>query len=142
MKFILSICFLIVSSTLFGQQSEFGWLLGTWQENRKSFESWKYEDGLLSGTAYQLDHSSGKEIVTEQIKLIKKEGNFYYVPDVAGPQGPVEFRITSFDKDSFTAENPDHDFPKKIVYKKIGDTLEATISGQGKSIRYSFKKIK
>jgi hypothetical protein len=142
MKPVLSFCFLIVSSTLFGQQNEFGWLIGTWQENENSFEVWKDEGNFLSGSSYKIDKARNKT-VTEEIKLIKKGNDFYYVPDVAGPQGPIEFKITSFDKNSFIAENPAHDFPKKIIYKKINDQqLEATISGGSKSISYSFKKIK
>ncbi|HEV8515545.1 MAG TPA: DUF6265 family protein [Cyclobacteriaceae bacterium] len=143
MKLILSICLLTVSSALFGQQKEFNWLIGTWQDAKYSFEVWKDEGGFLSATAYQIDHQSGNKNVNEEIKLIKKGNDFYYVPDVAGPQGPIEFKITSFDKNSFTAENPSHDFPKKIIYKKINEQqLEATISGGSKSISYAFKKIK
>jgi len=41
------------------------------------------------------------------------------------------------------AENPAHDFPKKIIYNNInGQQLEATISDGNKSISYSFKRIK
>ena len=142
MKLILSLCFLVVSSALFGQQVEFGWLIGTWQEAKYSFEVWKKEGDFLSASAYQIDHQSGNKVVSEEIKLVKKGNDFYYVPDVAGPQGPIEFRITSFDENSFTAENPEHDFPKKIIYKRTGELLEATISGGSKSISYSFKKVK
>ncbi len=142
MKLILSFCFLIVSSALFAQQNEFGWLIGTWQEAKYSFEIWKDEGNFLSASAYQIDHQSGSKVVSEEIKLVKKGNDFYYIPDVAGPQGSIEFKITSFDENSFTAENPEHDFPKKIIYKRTGERLEATISGGSKSISYSFKKIK
>ena len=141
MKAILSFCFLIVSSALFGQQKEFSWLIGTWQDTEDSFEVWKDEGSFLSGSSYKID-KAGNKTVTEEIKLIKKGNDFYYVPDVAGPQGPIEFKIISFDKNSFTAENPTHDFPKKIMYNVNEKQLDATISGGSKSISYSFKKIK
>jgi len=142
MKLILSFCFFVMTSALFGQQSEFSWLVGTWQENENSFEAWKNEGSFLSGSSYKID-KDGNETVTEEIKLIKKGHDFYYVPDIAGPQSPIEFKITSFDKNSFTAENLNHDFPKKIIYKKINEQqLEATISGGGKSISYTFKKVR
>ncbi len=124
MKLILSFCFLIVSSALFAQQNEFGWLIGTWQEAKYSFEIWKDEGNFLSASAYQIDHQSGSKVVSEEIKLVKKGNDFYYIPDVAGPQGSIEFKITSFDENSFTAENPEHDFPKKIIYKRTGERLE------------------
>jgi hypothetical protein len=143
MKLILSFCFLIVASALFAQQNEFGWLIGTWQEvNKNSFEVWKNEGTFLSGNSYKIDNS-GNKTFTEEIKLIKKGKDFYYVPNVAGPQGPIEFKITSFDEHAFTAENSEHDFPKMIIYKKINEQqFEATLSGGTKSISYSFKIVK
>ena len=142
MKFILTVCFLIASSFLLAQQSEFGWLIGTWQEAKYSFEIWKEQDSFLSASAYQIDHQTGSKIINEEIKLIKKENDFYYIPDIAGPQGPVQFKITFFDKNSFVAENFEHDFPKKIVYKRTGELLDATISGGSKSLHFTFKRIK
>jgi hypothetical protein len=143
MKPALISCFLIVSFAAFGQQKEFSWLIGTWQEvNKNAFEVWKEDGNSLSGSSYRIDQA-GNKTVTEEIKLIKKGSDFYYVPDVTGPQGPVEFKIIFFDKNGFTAENPEHDFPKKIIYNKINEQqLEATISAGTKSISYSFKKIK
>jgi hypothetical protein len=142
MKFIVWACFLFASLPLLGQKNEFGWLLGTWQEDKKmSFEVWIDEGRFLSGSAYLMDHS-GKKTITEEIKLIRKGKDFYYVPDVAGPQGPIEFKITSFDNNSFIAENPDHDFPKRIAYKKMDERLEAIISGGRNEISYTYKKIK
>lgn len=143
MKFILSIVFLPFSSLLFAQHQEFNWLIGTWQEGqKKSFETWEVKDNFLFATAYIVDRS-GNKIITEEIKLIKKEKDFFYVPDVAGPQGAIEFRITSFGETSFVAENPEHDFPKKIVYKKINEgELVATISAGSNSTSYSFRKIR
>src|SRR6478752_4530259 len=143
MKLVLSFCFLMVPSALFGQQKEFGWLIGTWQDAKYSFEVWKDEGSFLSATAYQIDHQSGNKNVTEEIKLIKKGNDFYYVPDVAGPQGPIEFKITSFDKNSFTAENPSHDFPKKIIYKRMDDNhLQAWVGANQYLSHFLFTKIK
>ena len=140
-KVALSVFFLSFSTFLAAQQSDFGWLIGTWkQENKMSFEVWRREGEFLSGSAYKVDQSGNKSI-TEEIKLIKKGSDFYYVPDVAGPQGEIEFKVTYFDKEGFTAENLAHDFPKKIIYKINEKQLIATISGGTKSISYSFQKI-
>jgi hypothetical protein len=141
MKFIFVI-FLFAAIHSFGQQKEFGWLVGTWQEEGKnSYEVWKENSGFLEAESY--NKKDGNKIVTEEIKLIKKGNDFYYVPDVAGTQGSIKFKITSFGKSNFTAENPAHDFPNKIVYEKIDDAhLKATISDANKSISHSFIKIK
>ncbi len=141
MKVVLAFL-LFVTTCSFGQQKEFAWLIGTWQEEGKtSYEVWRDDNGFLSAESYKM--KDGNKIVTEEIKLIKKGNDFYYVPDVSGPQGAIEFKITSLGKNNFTAENPAHDFPKKITYEKIDDThLKATIGDENKTISYSFIKIK
>ena len=141
MRFIFAL-FLLASIHSFGQRKEFGWLIGTWQEEGKtSYETWREDNGSLSAESYKM--KDGNKVVTEEIKLVKKGNDFFYVPDVAGPQGPIEFKITTLGKDNFTAENPAHDFPKKISYEKVDDThLKATIGDANKTITYSFIKIK
>lgn len=143
MKYVIYALFLCIPVFADAQKNEFAWLVGTWQEENKSaFEEWTVTDGFLSATSYKMD-ASGNRQVTEVIKLIKKGKDFFYVPDVAGPQGEVEFKITTLESDGFVAENPAHDFPKKIAYKKLDDQrLVATISGGTKAIRYAFRKIK
>jgi len=133
---------IFLSTFSFAQPQEFSWLIGTWQEEGKSsFEVWKESNELLSAESYKM--KDGNKIVTEEIKLIKKGNEFFYVPDVAGPQGPVEFKISSYGKNNFSAENPAHDFPKKISYEKIDDThLKATIGDANKIISYTFIKVK
>lgn len=133
---------MFLSTYSFAQQQEFSWLAGTWQEEGKSsFEVWKENNGFLSAESYKM--KDGNKIVTEEIKLIKKGNEFFYVPDIAGPQGPVEFKITSYGKENFTAENPAHDFPKKISYEKMDDAhIKATIGDANKTISYTFVKVK
>lgn len=138
----LTLVFCFVSVYAFSQKKEFGWLIGTWQEEGKqAFEEWKEDNSFLLGVSYQM--KDGKKVITEEIKLIKKGEDFFYVPDVAGPQGPVEFKVTSHNKTSFIAKNPNHDFPTKIGYEKIDDThVKASIGDANKTISYSFIKIK
>jgi hypothetical protein len=57
---------------------------------------------------------------------------------IAMPRGgaPVRFRLTStvFESDtrlhgdSATFENPEHDYPQRVTYARVGDRLTATIS--------------
>ena len=47
-------------------------------------------------------------------------------------QAPVPFRLASMDARSATWENPAHDFPTRILYRRVGaDTLVARIEGPG-----------
>ncbi len=47
-------------------------------------------------------------------------------------QQPVPFRLASMDGTSAVWENPAHDFPTRIAYRRVaGDTLVARIEGPG-----------
>ena len=47
-------------------------------------------------------------------------------------QAPVPFRLVSMDARSAAWENPAHDFPTRIAYRRVaGDTLVARIEGPG-----------
>ncbi|MBI3482493.1 MAG: hypothetical protein HY015_05890, partial [Bacteroidetes bacterium] len=82
MKSVLLVLMLISTYSLV-RQKEFSWLVGTWQEEGKqSFEVWKWDDNFLSAESYKM--KEGSKIITEEIKLIKKGNEFYYVTDVAG----------------------------------------------------------
>jgi hypothetical protein len=143
---------LFASSFLFvhishAQQKEFGWLIGTWkQEDKPIFETWKLSKDAktLEGFSYRVKE---KDTVTmENIRLTYAGDSFHYIPIVAGEEAPVDFRITRYDRQSFFAENPQHDFPKVIRYRLViiehKKLLEASIEGNGKVIPYRFEKIK
>ncbi len=47
-------------------------------------------------------------------------------------QQPVPFRLTALDPQGAAWENPQHDFPTRIAYRRVpGDTLVARIEGPG-----------
>ena len=65
---------------------------------------------------------------------------------VAKPSGQPEatFTSTSVSSAEVVFENPAHDFPKKVSYKRDGDTLVASIegpmNGQTRRIEFPYKK--
>jgi hypothetical protein len=146
MKAILTAILLLPALANGQAPDSFHWLIGQWRlEGKNTFEVWELDGKqILSGRAFQV--KGADTLVTEVITLSFYDGAFHYVPDVAGDQLPVDFRITSSNNSSFVAENPQHDFPKRITYlhAKTNDkeTIRATIAGNGKSISYLFFKMK
>jgi len=147
---LLSILLLIVEPTRAQDVKDFQWLVGSWKllntnPEKNSYEVWK-DAGHNTLTAISYNIKNADTLITEEIKLLREGRSAYYTPDVAGPQGEVKFKITSYDADGFVAENPAHDFPKKIRYHRVteqeGERLEATIEGGGKSINYTFVRVK
>jgi hypothetical protein len=135
---------------------QFDWLKGNWKlEGKQVYEKWQtVNDTMLGGIGYHFmveEHEKDEMdiIFDESIRLVSRNDKFFYIPAPRNQnQGKeVEFQITSFTKNSFTAENSKHDFPTRIVYKLLDQThLHAYIEGKNKSkkkrIDYYFQKQK
>ena len=60
-----------------------------------------------------------------------KDSALVFTPRLEG-QAPVPFALAKMDKSSVTWENPAHDFPTRIAYRRVpGDSLVARIEGPG-----------
>ena len=123
-------------------------LEGTWKMNTKRgaiCEEWKKIDkNYLQNRGYMIKGSD--TIVTERVALTNtKEGIFYTstVEDQNQKQ-PIAFKMTGSENNMFVFENPQHDFPKRIVYKFItADSLHAFIDDgteAGKKQNFYFKR--
>lgn len=142
----MSIC-LVIAGASQAQVKEFGWLVGTWKiKDKMVFERWKpARDGKgLEGFSFRV--KGADTVAMEQIRFVYEENSFHYIPDLAGDQPPVDFKLTQHNAQGFVAENPQHDFPKIIRYKLIrkenSDVIEASIEGDGKVIPYHFERVK
>lgn len=120
------------------------WLTGTWirtncKPGQSGYETWaKVNDLKLTGKGVTL---KGKQShFVEELQLINKGNELFYVVKVSGETKPIYFKLTALTEDSFTCENPEHDFPKKISYKKEGKSIKAFISGDGHQVEYLFTK--
>jgi Domain of unknown function (DUF6265) len=123
-------------------------LEGTWKMNTKRgavCEEWKKMDkNYLQNKGYMI---KGKDtIVSERVALTNtKEGIFYTstVEDQNNKQ-PIAFKMTKAEGNMFVFENPQHDFPKRIVYKLItADSLHAFIDDgteAGKKQNFYYKR--
>jgi len=134
----------------FDKLEKMNWLLGNWENEMPEgvlTETWtKENDSTFSGTTYFIINKKDT-VHSETIILKQLNDELVYRPTVKGQNNdePVDFKLSSESENSFSFENPKHDYPKKIVYKKVNETsLVATISGiqQGKqsSESYPMKK--
>lgn len=135
-------------SSLFSDQ--YSWLEGDWLaeiEGGYFLESWeKQDDSTFLATCYFLFDSTiaaddsisvskirSSGVQTENVQLRMRNSVVVYAPVSYGQNNDKEvpFTLTSYEGGIYTFENPSHDFPKKIVYKKI-DMMhtEVTVSGK------------
>ncbi len=111
------------------------WLLGKWQNITSKgtiVEEWtKESDSTYVAEVYFLAGNTEK-IPTENIILKQDGSELLYIPTVKDQNAgkAVTFRLTSSSDTQLVFENPQHDFPQKITYNKLGaDSITAEISG-------------
>ena len=74
-------------------------------------------------------------------------GEVFYVPVVPHNEGAVYFKMTEQSEDKVIFENPEHDFPQRIIYLRISnDSLHVKIEGLDKGVEsnvdFYFRKTK
>lgn len=109
---------------------DLAWLSGRWEtasEGRWTEESWSApRGGLLLGYS-----RSGRGEAMREFEHLRIQADTDGVPAYwASPGGrvAVAFRLVSASGAEAVFENPQHDFPQRIRYRRDGDTLVATIS--------------
>ncbi len=110
------------------------WLIGTWKNittRGNIYETWiQINESEFFGKSYAV---KGKDtIVFETVKLIQKEDALLYIPTVRNQNDgkAVVFKCTYISSSKMIVEAPEHDYPQKISYTRIGkDQLVAEISG-------------
>jgi len=138
------------SEKKFDKLEKLNWLIGNWENEMPEgvlTETWtKDNDSTFSGTTYFIMNKKDT-VHSETIILKQVNDELVYRPTVKGQNNdePVDFILSSESENSFSFENPKHDYPQKIVYKKVNETkLVATISGlqQGKQSSERYQMIK
>lgn len=122
------------------------WLEGTWINNSDTVttasEKWQ-RTSPLSYDGFGMTMSEGDTLFYENLKILQENGTIYYIANVG--EGPVWFKLTSRSEDKWVFSNPDHDFPKKIIYSRKNsgndEWLVASAEGNGKQIPFKFKKV-
>jgi uncharacterized protein YciI len=143
MKYILTLLILFIIELSFAQSSYPDFLQGTWKmENKEIYEHWdKFNENTLKGFSYKL--KDGQMFISEYLDITKANNEVIYTATVLKQnQGKeVSFKLTKTDS-TFTFENPNHDFPKKIGYQKLNDTeiFVKVSDGKQKGFAYKMKK--
>ncbi|MFT4737999.1 MAG: hypothetical protein ACI8QD_002277 [Cyclobacteriaceae bacterium] len=126
-------------------QDSLSWLAGQWirvddsDSARQTYENWsQLENGSLAGIGTTL---SGVDTVWKEELLIIKRNNVTQLEVTgANDSSAVIFKLTELHKQQVIFENPTHDFPKSISYRRKADSLFAIVSGDGQQIPFTFIK--
>jgi hypothetical protein len=116
--------------------SRLGWISGHWCQDdgrQRIEERWlDPRGGLLLGAGRTV--VDGKATAFEFLRIEVRDGA---VTLLAQPNGapPVPFRLTASGADWGRFENPAHDFPKRVEYRRTATGLHAQIAGPGRDGR-------
>jgi hypothetical protein len=125
---------------------QLAWLRGCWEsvsEARTVEEQWTAPRGRsmvgLSRTV------RGGELAAYELVVIRERGDrLVYIAHPSG-QPSAEFLSTSLSEGSVTFENPGHDFPQRIGYRRQGPSLQAWIEGtkdgQARRVEFPYRHV-
>ena len=110
------------------------WLAGCWEMQRgarSTIEMWMAPaGGLMLGASRTV--ADGKVVEFERMQLAEREGGLIYTALPSG-QSEATFPSVAVSEGGFTVENLQHDFPQRIIYRRVGaDSLVARIEGPGR----------
>jgi hypothetical protein len=113
--------------------TDLAWISGDWQtpsgQKAQIEEHWTAPAGAsmmgLSRTVAQ-----GKTVEFEYLRIEQRADGIYYVAHPKARCPGTDFKLTSLTGKEAVFENPEHDFPKRIIYRKSADgSLIASIDG-------------
>lgn len=82
-----------------------------------------------------------KTISFEFLRIIENETGIYYISKPSENKEETAFKLIKFNNNEVVFENPEHDFPQRIIYKlEKGTSLFARIEGKknGKEMGINF----
>ena len=122
------------------------WLSGCWAQTRPdgiTEEHWmKPSGGTMLGMSRTV--RSGRTTEFEFLQIKEDGGKLAYVARPSG-QAEATFPLKTMTDDETVFENPTHDFPQRILYRKGADgsltaRIEGTMNGKARSIDFPFKR--
>ena len=127
---------------------DLAWLSGCWaavDQDVGSTEQWMPPAG---GTMLGVSRSvrDGKTLAFEFIRIVEQDdGKLVFIASPSG-QNTASFSMTSIKVGEVIFENPDHDFPQRIIYRLISEwdllgRIEGTIDGTERAVDFPMKKI-
>jgi len=137
----ICIVILIAASAAWGQEQSakadvqgLSWLAGCWELAARNgamviSEQWmKPAGGTLIGMSRTV--SGGKTVAWEFIRIVTDAEGISYVAKPHQNKEDTVFKIAKFSAAEVVFENPAHDFPQRIIYRKgEADSLLARVEG-------------
>ncbi len=105
------------------------WLAGYWQDPDGTTEAWVTLGEVMVGVGMAAGGGTGIEPPRFEVMLLHREGDALVYTAMPGGTDSVDFTAVERGADAIGFENPAHDHPRRIDYRRDGDRLEVKLTG-------------
>lgn len=71
-----------------------------------------------------------RTVAFEYMRIEKRPDGIYYLASPNGRYPPTPFKLIEVSDNKVVFENPEHDYPQRVIYRRKGDMLYGRIEGQ------------
>ena len=145
---ILTLFFITQASTQTPALADLSWISGDWQTapgGRAQIEEHWTQPAGASMMGMGRTVASNKTVEFEYLRIEQRADGIYHVAHPKGRCPGTDFKLTRASATEAVFENPQHDFPKRVIYRKgSDDAMTATVDGgEGtKAISYAYRRMK
>jgi hypothetical protein len=145
---LLTLCLLATLPAQTTSLADISWISGDWQTapggRAQIEEHWTTAAG---GTMMGMSRTVAgeKTVEFEYLRIEQRADGIYYVAHPQARCPGTDFKLTKASATEAVFENPQHDFPKRVIYRKTADdSLTASIDGgEGKkAMSFAFRRMK
>lgn len=123
--------------------AKLAWLQGCWAAEGAEAGSGEQWMAPAGGSMLGMSRTvrNGRTVAYEFIRIAPgADGKLAFIAQPSG-QAQASFALVRQDGDTAVFENPAHDFPQRIIYRRAGKTgLHARIEGKGKGIDFPMSR--
>ena len=142
---------ILTTAVLFSAEAasldQLAWLTGCWRADdgkRQITEHWMKPSGNnMLGMSHTVVNGKTREY--EFIRIVQEEnGDIFFVAQPSG-QKEARFKLMNVSDREARFQNPDHDFPQRVIYRRDGDSLvgriEGISNGKERAVDFPLKRV-
>ncbi len=128
--------------------NDLSWIAGAWQTapgGRAQIEEHWTQPGGASMMGLSRTIAGNKTAEFEYLRIEQRADGIYYVAHPKARCPGTDFKLTRLTGQEAVFENPQHNFPKRIIYRKTAENaLTASIDGgEGtKAMSFAYQRMK
>lgn len=130
-----ALCALFLAATSYAADvNQLTWITGCWSMQQGALTIEERWTPPVGGQMMAVSRTirAGKVVAREFIVIDTEPAGIFYSPRIGTPDAAVRFKLTTQSDTEVVFENPTHDFPQRILYRKTADGLTARIDGTNK----------